>query len=42
MLEGIPRDNAGSFFNATEWHLSPFEIIKRITCFSRFELCCGR
>ena len=34
----IPLNNADSFFYSRS---SSFGIIKRITCFSRFELCFG-
>ena len=35
----IPLNNADSFFTTREWHPFPLVIIKRIICFSRFELC---
>ena len=37
-LEVISLSNADSFFTARKC-FSSFEIIKRITCFSRFKLC---
>ena len=36
----IPLSNADNVFTAQKYHcLSPFEIIKKITCFLRLELC---
>ena len=40
MFKVTPLNNADSFLTARQCHFfSPFEIIRRITCFSRFDLC---
>ena len=40
MFRVTPLNNAVSFLTARQcYFFSPFEIIRRITCFSRFDLC---
>ena len=40
MFRVTPLNNADSFLTARQcYFFSPFEIIRRITCISRFDLC---